>query len=306
MPVPPDSVVEATERLALMNLMDGDEYKVPKREVDENLMVATWNIRNLSEKKSWRALKYIADIIERFDITAIQEIRTDLRGLARLQEILPGRYRLLVSDPTGNNERFAFVYDERTIKPSGLATDIAFDLDTVRHVGFQCHRMPYCASFCAGRFDFTIVSVHIFEKDKKIREKEIDLLAEKIYKMSRKELSKVVDRDFFVVGDFNIKKDGDRFFEALVRHKFKMPPTLNKLTTNFKRTGTYDKIAWVEKRGRRDFKYDGKCNVIPFSEVVFQNQKDKGGSKEISDHLPLWAEFRINELTQRLKQIINR
>ena len=302
MPIPADTQLEAQERINLMKLMDDGDYKIPKREVDENLIIATWNIQNFSEKKSWRSLKYISDIIERFDIIAIQEIKSDLRGLGKLQEILPGKYRLLVSDVTGNTERFAFIYDERTVESSGLVAEISFDINTVTHEGFQLHRMPYCASFRAGRFDFTVVSVHIFESNTTFREREIDLLAEKISKLSERERSKVVDRDFFVVGDFNIKKEGDKFFNALVNHGFQMPQLLNTLTTNFKRTGTYDKIAWVN---RPDFIFNDKCNIVPFYKVLYQDKNPKGGKIEISDHLPLWAEFRINELTQQLEQIIN-
>lgn len=302
MPVPVDSVIEAQERLGLMTLMDSGDYKIPSRRVDENLLLATWNIQQFSEKKSWRALKYIADIIERFDIVAIQEIKSDLRGLAKLQEILPGRYRVLVSDVTGNTERFAFIYDERTIESTGLVAEIGLDINTVTHEGFQIHRMPYCASFRAGRFDFTVVSVHIFESNTTFREREIDILAAHLNKLSRRQQSKVVDRDFFVVGDFNIKKDGDKFFNALVQHGFQMPERLNSLTTNFIRTGTYDKIAWVK---RPDFQFSGEINVVPFYKAVYQDKNPKGGKKEISDHLPLWAEFNVNELTQQLTQIIN-
>lgn len=302
MPIPTDTQLEAKERLDLMKLMDVGYYKIPKREVDESIIIATWNIQQFSEKKSWRSLKYISDIVERFDIVAIQEIKSDLRGLSKLQEILPGKYRVLVSDVTGNTERFAFIYDERTVESTGLVAEIALDIDTVTHEGFQLHRMPYCASFKAGRFDFTIISVHIFESNTTFREREIDLLARKVKKLSEREHSKVVDRDFFVVGDFNIKKEGDRFFNALVSHGFQMPEKLNTLTTNFKRTGTYDKIAWVN---RPDFKFSGKCNVVPFYKVVYQDRDPAGGKREISDHLPLWAEFRINELTQQLEQLLN-
>lgn len=169
MPVPSDTQLEAQERLNLMKLMDNGKYKIPKREVDENILIATWNIRQFSEKKSWRSLKYISDIVERFDIVAIQEIKSDLRGVSKLQEILPGRYRILVSDVTGNTERFAFLYDERTVESTGLVAEIGLDIDTITHEGFQLHRMPYCASFRAGRFDFTIVSVHIFESNTDFR-----------------------------------------------------------------------------------------------------------------------------------------
>ena len=39
-------------------------------------------------------------------------------------------------------------------------------------------------------------------------------------------------------------------------------------------------------------------------DVVYQDTTPKGGNKEISDHLPLWAEFKINKLTQELDHII--
>jgi endonuclease/exonuclease/phosphatase family metal-dependent hydrolase len=294
----------AQERRDLMKLMDEGDYAVPNRKVDVNLIVATWNIQNLSEIKTERALTYMADIIERFDIVAIQEIKTDLRGLARLQEILPGKYRVLVSDVTGNNERFAFIYDTRTVEATGLASDIALDIRSADHEGFQLHRMPYCASFKAGRFDFTLVSVHIFDSKAIFKEREIDVLAARIDKMSKTQKTKIVDRDLFVVGDFNIKKDGDRFFNALVKHGFQMPPVLKTLKTNLLRTGTYDKIVWAAKA--EDIKFAGRCNIVPFNQVLYKDARPKGGKKQISDHLPLWAEFEVNILTQHLDQLLNR
>lgn len=128
------------------------------------------------------------------------------------------------------------------------------------------------------------------------------MLATHLAKMSKRERSKVVDRDFFVVGDFNIVKDGDRFFNALTNAGFQMPDKLKSLTTNFKRTGTYDKIAWVD---RPSFKFSEKCNVVPFYQAVFQDMDPPGGLKEISDHLPLWAEFHVNKLTQQLDHALH-
>lgn len=109
------------------------------------------------------------------------------------------------------------------------------------------------------------------------------------------------DRDFFVVGDFNIEAKGDRFFKALKDRNFKMPEKLDTLTTNFLRSGTYDKIAWVD---RDDFKFDGKINVVPFYQAVYQDKTPPGGKQEISDHLPLWAEFKINELTRQSNSVL--
>lgn len=297
----------AAERLALMKLMDKGEYRIPSRKLNENLILATWNIQQFSNRHSARAIQYIADIVERFDLIALQEVKTDLRGLQRLQEILPGNYRILVTDPTGNYERFAFLYDKRSVIPTGLATDIGFNVLAETHQGYQLHRMPYCVSFRAGRFDFVVATAHIYygktKKEREQREEEIRQLVDFIDRRAKTESSKVFDRDFFVVGDLNIEAVDDPFFDALVSRGFRMPDGMNSKTTNFLRTNTFDKIAWVD---RPDFSYTGNFNVVPFYKAVFQEQKPKGGKAQISDHLPLWAEFQINSLTQKLDQILNR
>lgn len=301
-----DSLQIAKERKALMQLMDEGEYKIPNRRIDENLLLATWNIQQFGNKKSPRALQYIADICERFDIIALQEIKSDLRGLSRLQRLLPGNYKILVTDPTGNNERFAFLYDKRTVESTGLVCEIGFKVTGKTHTGYQLHRMPYCASFRAGRFDFVVVNVHIYYgetgADKDQREIEIVELVNYIDKQSGSNKTGSFDRDFFVLGDFNIEATGDRFFKALCKKGFKMPGNMDSLCTNFLRDKTFDKIAWVKENSCT---FTDKCNVVPFYKAVFQDIEPKGGKAEISDHLPLWAEFKINTLTLQLGQIIN-
>jgi len=300
-------VTIAKERRALMKVMDEGPYRIPKRQIDENILIATWNIQHFSNNKSRRAIQYIADICERFDIIALQEVKTDLRGLSKLQELLPGSYRILVSDPTGNYERFAFLYDKRTVISTGLVCEIGFNVPARTHQGYQLHRMPYCASFRTGRFDFVVANAHVYygrnARERLQREEEIRMLANFIDRRAKTARNKVFDRDFFVVGDFNIEEAGDEFFNALASRGFQMPPNMNTLRTNFLRDATYDKIAWVD---RPSFSFSGNANVVPFGDVLFQDYDPKGGKKEISDHLPLWAEFRINRLTQELDQIINR
>ncbi len=297
----------AEERKALMQLMDQGPFQVPSRKLNENLLIATWNIQQFSNNKTQRALQYMADICERFDLIAIQEVKTNLTGLSKLQELLPGNYKILVSDPTGNNERLAFLYDKRSVIPTGLVCEIGFPVSAQTHTGYQLHRMPYCVSFKAGRFDFVIASAHIYygqsKAEKEQRKIEIDTLAKHIFKRSKTHRTKVFDRDFFVVGDFNIEEYGDQFFAALQSNGFVMPEHMNELKTNFLRDKTFDKIAWVN---RPSFRFTGQCNVVPFGEAVFQELEIKERKKKISDHLPLWAEFQINSLELELDQIINK
>ncbi|WP_430233890.1 endonuclease/exonuclease/phosphatase family protein [Nitrosomonas communis] len=299
----------ASERQELMKLL----AKVPLRSVDENVLIASWNIAQFSDKKKKRALQYIADICERFNIVAIQEVKSNLRGLVKLQELLPGNYKILVSDPTGNNERMAFLYDKRTVISTGLVCEIAFNRTITNPNVFQFQRSPYCASFCAGRFDFTLVSVHIAEGSRhgeygtNLREQEKKELVKFIKREARRAQDTVFDPDFFLVGDFNIQTDGDRFFQALTggdEPRFKMPDAMNSLGTNFDQTKTFDKIAWIPSD---EFEFAGKFGAIPFGKVLYQElgQPKNAARKEISDHLPLWAEFRVTELTNELDQIIN-
>ena len=304
--MPNADAIIARERQALMKLMSEGPFKVPSRKLNENLVIATWNIQQFSNNKTNRALQYMADICERFDIIALQEVKTDLRGLAKLQARLPGNYRILVCDPTGNSERFAFLYDKRSVASTGMVCEIGFKVPAKTHQGYQLHRMPYCASFRAGRFDFVIASAHIYfgktKKERMQREEEISQLATFVKRRSKTESNKVFDRDFFLVGDFNIEKEGDHFFDALVAEGFVMPDELKNLKTNFARTKTFDKIVWVK---RPSFHFTGEINVVPFGKVLFQDKRPKGGKKQISDHLPLWAEFEIDSLSQELDQIIN-
>lgn len=292
----------AEERKKLMELLNQD---VPLRCIDENILLATWNIKKFGEKKEDRAIQYMADIIERFDIVAIQEVMYNLDGLKRLQSYLPGNYKFLVSEKTGNNERFAFLYDSRTVENTGFVTNLTYPVSGDSHEGYQLHRIPYAASFRAGRFDFIVVNVHIYygsnSKGKQHREDEINNIVSYIHKMAGAEGSRAFDRDIFLVGDFNIEKYADRFFEALTSKKFKMPEGMDKLKTNLKQTATYDKIAWVP---RKSFKFHDNFGVIDFSGSIYKEKSIDELDDIMSDHLPLWAEFQICSLQQELDAVL--
>src|SRR5690349_19079604 len=102
-----------------------------------NLLVATWNIRGFDRyTPTWRSvagdspirdrsnIAHIAEIVSRFDVIAIQELRRAATGFLAMLERLGPDWAFLTSDVTegdpGNNERLAFVYDTRRLRPSGL------------------------------------------------------------------------------------------------------------------------------------------------------------------------------------------
>ncbi|MCJ7702860.1 MAG: hypothetical protein MUO62_14855 [Anaerolineales bacterium] len=73
-------------------LRNGLRDKVPTRTLQENLLLATWNIRDFDKpaygERIEEAYYYIAEIISHFDLIALQEIYRDLVGLERVMEIL--------------------------------------------------------------------------------------------------------------------------------------------------------------------------------------------------------------------------
>lgn len=108
---------------------------------DDNLLVATWNIRSFSSltrkwlarpndspKRDLRALRAIIEILSRFDVVAIQEVKGDLRALRDTMRFLGDTWGFLMTDvnigDAGNDERFVFLFDRDRLRPSGLAAKI--------------------------------------------------------------------------------------------------------------------------------------------------------------------------------------
>jgi exonuclease III len=193
-------------------------------------------------------------------------------------QILPGNYKFLVSEPIGNYERFAFIYDKRTVINTGLVSNIVLLNPENKKERYFLSRLPYCASFKACRFDFTIITVHIYygnDKDNDLREAEIQNLVDHIDKLSQDE-TKTFDRDIFLVGDFNIEKNKDKFYNALVKKNFKMPKQLNDIKTNYSQNKTFDKIAWVN---RESFDFNNNCNIVPYGNILYQELEENERKK---------------------------
>lgn len=95
--------------------------------------IATWNIRELATRNKYGrrlddAYWYIAEILSRFDLVAIQEVRGDLAALQRVMEHLGDAWDFLATDVTeggpGNGERMVFLYDTRKVTFRGIAGEL--------------------------------------------------------------------------------------------------------------------------------------------------------------------------------------
>ena len=94
----------------------------------------------------------IGEILRRFDVIALQEVKGDLRALRDLLRWLGDDWAFLMTDITlgaaGNGERMAFLFDTQRLKPSGLACELVIPPEWLAEVGAnslrtQFARTPY-------------------------------------------------------------------------------------------------------------------------------------------------------------------
>jgi endonuclease/exonuclease/phosphatase family metal-dependent hydrolase len=291
---------------------------LPPRNTDQNLIVATWNIRAFgpvhpkwaenpdSPKRNWRGLAYIAEIIRRMDVIAIQEVKRDLSGIRMLLDWLGPQWGLIVTDVTagaaGNAERLAFVFDQRRVLPSGLAGEIVLPPLPSGDPARQFDRTPYAVGFHAGKERFVLVTAHIRYGQAAERTPEITALANHVAREMRDRARKAIteEENLIILGDFNIdQRKDDPNFQAFVSTGLWLPPQLEHLRTA---TGSvakfYDQIAWF----RPDFNliYTDRAGVIDFAGALYPDLTTQEMTFRVSDHFPLWVEFRLDRSAQQM------
>lgn len=289
-----------------------DVAHVPPRRTDFNFILGTWNIRHFggvydgwnenpdSPKRNLRGLAVIAEIIRRFDVVAIQELRRETTALRRLlEDFLGPDWAVIMSDVTvgdrGNQERLAYLYDTRRVMPSGLAGEIVLPPTGESNEPVeQFDRTPYLVGFRAGSEHFTLLTAHIRYGDVPAdRLGELRRIAEFTAREIRDRTrdAETEETNLLVLGDFNIdKRIGDPLFDAFVDSGLWVPEGLRGLKTTY---GTepkfYDQIAWF--RDRFSLLPSGRAGTVDFTDAVFQELDRDEMTWRVSDHFPLWVEF---------------
>ena len=299
-----------------------DATEIPSSALDESLNVATWNIREFGRKPRLEAsIYYIAEILNQFDLVALTELRDNLSDLKRVMDMLGDRWEVIFSDFTGdrggNSERIAYLFDTRMVEFTGLAAEA----DPVRKkVGgeyvpkFTWWRPPYMASFRAGNFGFVVVTAHM-RWGNSLDDRINALRAFREWVMKRRRKKTAVDKDFIVMGDFNVPKLDDKAFKALTGNgrSLKIPKELsNVVGTNLSRRNNYDQILHSPTNKDR---FSGSGGVLNFYKqdwkALYPNsshrpKNQKAFTYEMSDHLPLWLQVRTDFMDDRLQLLATR
>jgi endonuclease/exonuclease/phosphatase family metal-dependent hydrolase len=301
-----------------------DQAIPPKRDTARNLLIATWNLKAFSSltekwtaggkdspKRDFRALWAITEIVSRFDVIALQEVKGDLLALRVMLKTLGPHWSLLMTDVTGgdagNGERLAFIFDSRRVSLSGLAGELVVPLDKVEDgtiaksaLDRQFARTPYAVGFRSAGETFVLVTLHVLYGDRpEARYPELkaiaDWMADWAIRMSEWE------QNFLVLGDFNIDRQGQLLWQAFTSTGLTVPNELDRVPRSIFSTEAdrldkyYDQIAWfvTGQKQRLNLDYQGAGGSFDFLPLLYRDHKMPASQMQyrVSDHFPLWVEF---------------
>jgi endonuclease/exonuclease/phosphatase family metal-dependent hydrolase len=250
----------------------------------------------------------MAEIVGRFDVCAIQEVKRDLSALRTLMAALGEDWSFIVTDVTeggpGNDERLAFVYDHRRLHAGGLVGEIVIPADAdgvlAGALDRQFARTPYAVSFTAEPGSFTLVTLHTLygasAAQKARRRDELQAIAE--WLADRADDEDDFNRNLIALGDFNIDRRDDPLFQAFISTGLTAPEALNDVPRNISSahggpSRFYDQIAWFTKGDREALTLKlQQAGSVRWTDVLLRDAPSDADRKaHVSDHYPLWTEF---------------
>jgi endonuclease/exonuclease/phosphatase family metal-dependent hydrolase len=274
--------------LLFLCVFRGGAETPPDPPESERIRICTFNIQvfGVSKMSKPRVPGMLADIVSRFDLIAVQEVRSARpEPVERFMTLLPERYGYVLGPREGRSssrEQFWIIYDTEKLTVLGVETwpdpQDCFERNPLG-VYFQTK----------GKFDFILVDVHVRP----------DSAAEEIAAMP--ELAAGFrnlwqEEDLLLVGDFNA--DGSYYDETALSTVFPgdeyLIVTGNDLdTTVAAGDNSYDRII-ISSSALEDYAF--RLGVLRFEEHFdFDALPVRPG--ELSDHYPVWAEFFIDRDT---------
>jgi len=249
--------------------------------------VASFNIQVFGEKKmaNPRVVSLLVEIVRQFDIVAIQEIRSKQEILPRFVDQLnaTGRHYDYVIGPrlgrTSSKEQYAFVYDTASIEIDRTALYTVSDPDDLLHreplVGWFRVRGPAPQD----AFTFSLVNIHT---DPDETDRELDALAD-VFRAVRDDGRG--EDDVIVLGDLNV----DDNHLGRLGQLSNIDWCISGVPTNTRGKAQYDNIVFSRLATTE---YTGRWGVF---DMIRQFNLTVDEALEISDHMPVWAEFSLIE-----------
>ncbi len=328
----------------LLRLRRQLKSEISPRQADNNLLIATWNLKEFGhyENRTPDAYFCIAEILSRFDLIAVQEVKRSLKDLQLVVKLLGTDWDYLVTDITGgksgNNESFAYIYNSRRVKPTGLAGEIVLweEITAPLTKIKQLMRTPYITGFKAGWKEFAIINVHLKPDNdaanQAIRKEEVQALVTVIEQRIK---SKTIwNENLLIMGDFNIYYDNQDILDILSSKGFEQLEFLIDKPTNVTGSQAYDKIFYRKnpyfdlskpfgdlpggvfnifqevfrleedwKLYKKDMRAHKENPETLTTDKTFQDYyRNHWRVRQLSDHLPVWVAMKIDSSDDFLQE----
>ena len=328
----------------ILDLRNDLDDKIPVKNSDTSLLLASWNIKEFGHltERIPDSYFYIAEIINRFDLVAIQEVKSGLDDLNRIMKLLGSNWDYIITDITegdsGNKERFAYIYDNRKVKSSGLSGELVLWDDLTKNSTVkQLKRSPAITGFMAGWKSFSLINIHLQpgnkDDDKEYRKEEVRLLMEAVkVKLKKKHFW---NENLIMLGDTNLYKDNTDIVQLITDTDFREADNLKGKVTNVSESEIYDRIFLnVDQKYFhliKDVNGHENGNVYKPFEVIYTEEnrsnyhdymlkhKDNPDTltddaafkkyynqfwkrNQISDHNPIWIEIKIDSSDEFLQE----
>ncbi|MEO2009682.1 MAG: endonuclease/exonuclease/phosphatase family protein [Pirellulaceae bacterium] len=256
---------------------------------DEIIRIGTFNIQVFGQSKLAKhdAMDALAEIARRFDVLAIQEIRSKNQDvMPRFLKLINAKgnahYDFIIGPRLGrtvSKEQYAYVFNtDRVVVDERFVYSVDDPDDLL-------HRSPLVARFQAVgpanglAFTFTLINIHT---DPDEADLEVNVLDD-VVNAVRQDGSG--EDDVILLGDLNADSKH-------LGHLAGLPEIMWVVSgepTNVALSASYDNILFH----RRDtLEFTGVGGVYNFPKEF---SLSRSSADEISDHLPVWAEFSIYE-----------
>lgn len=261
---------------------------LPVKRQGDRIRVASFNIQVFGRSKLAKphVMDILARIVRQFDVVAIQEIRSaDQDIVPRFIDLINagGRHYDYVIGPrlgrSDSKEQYAFIFDRESLEVDRTQIYTVDDPDDL------LHREPLVAWFRVRgpapeeAFTFTLVNIHT---DPDETERELNVLDDVFRAVQNDGRG---EDDVLLVGDLNVD---DSHLGDLGRIP-EISWVISHLPTNTRGTAQYDNIVF-HRRATAEF--TGRGGVFDFWREYNLSEDE---AVEVSDHLPVWAEFDVRE-----------
>ncbi len=268
---------------------------IPTKKENPNLLLASWNIRKLGGYdyggRLPESLGYIAEIISRFHIVAIQEIYGDLQILDDLKNYLGKHWDFTFSDTSvGYGYRLGYFFDRRKIQQRGPTNDLILPHRRVRDSKGrfryepveQLLRPPFNCGFQFDQTRVLLCNVHLVFSGQEKKKRLQDL--ENILKYWEQRLSQKNNwsRNIVLLGNFQTEKAKAKELHIIKDHQFLMYDKLQ-LPSNIKQNRYYNHMAFSHSTSHTLALQ--QAGVVPIFETIFRK-------KDEEVYLPFYESFK--------------